>query len=102
MSTEWVLRYIITIMARPTDTSAAATTITKNTKSWAEAASTRPASTHILEKSTSKIGGFWQVASVRFIIAKIVIAWCHKHVPKNIHSFLVLGIINLVLFGRVV
>ena len=78
MSTECVLRYIITIMARPTETSAAATTITKNTKSCAEAASMRPASTHILEKATSKRFTAFSISSMHI---KMMIAFLRINTP---------------------
>lgn len=72
MSTECTLRYIITIMASPTATSAAATTIIKNTKSCALA------SPNILEKATSSRFTELSISSMHM---KMIMAFLRISVP---------------------
>lgn len=72
MSTECTLRYIITMMASPTATSAAATTIMKNTNSCAFA------SPNILEKATSSKFTELSMSSMHM---KMIMAFLRMSVP---------------------
>ena len=72
MSTECTLRYIMTIIAKPTATSAAATTIIKNTNIWADA------STYIFEKATNNKFTAFSISSMHM---KMIMALRRIKVP---------------------